>query len=116
MLRDGASIFAILEKIGMASQQVYSPKNYADADYKQLFLFQALLVRSKNLIWLAIVEIYGIKQSGVSVARLPTRLLGEPNVCVTVRITRVSQRETPDGDGDWEWFGSFEKTTMDVEG
>jgi hypothetical protein len=62
------------------------------------------------------VEIYGIKQSGVSVARLPTRLLGKPNVRVTVCITRVSQRETPDGDGGWEWFGSFEKTTMDVEG
>jgi hypothetical protein len=42
MLQDGASIFAILEKIGMASQQVYSPKNYADADYKQPFLFHKL--------------------------------------------------------------------------
>jgi hypothetical protein len=44
----------------------------------------ALLVRSKDLIWLAVVEIYGIKQSGISVARLPTRLLGEPNIHITV--------------------------------
>jgi hypothetical protein len=42
MLWDGTSIFAILEKIGMASWQVYSPKNYANADYKQLFLFHKL--------------------------------------------------------------------------
>ena len=76
----------------------------------------ALLVRSKDLIWLAVVEIYRIKQSGISVARLPMRLLGEPNIRITVRITRLSQRANPNDDGDWEWFGSFEKTTMDVEG
>ena len=76
----------------------------------------ALLVRSKEMIWLAVVEIYGIKQSGNSVTRLPTRLLGEPNIRITVRITCLSQRVTPNGDGDWEWFGSFEKMTTDVEG
>ena len=42
------------------------------------------VVRSKDLIWLAVVEIYRIKQSGISVARLPTRLLGEPNIHITV--------------------------------
>jgi hypothetical protein len=76
----------------------------------------ALLVRSKDLIWLAVVEIYGIKQGGISLARLPTRLLGEPNIQITVRITRLAQRATPNDDGDWEWFGSFEKATIDVEG
>jgi hypothetical protein len=51
----------------------------------------ALLVHSKEMIWLAVVEIYGIKQSRISVARLLARLLGEPNICITVRITCLSQ-------------------------
>jgi hypothetical protein len=76
----------------------------------------ALLVRSKDLIWLAVVQIYGIKQGGISIARLPTRLVGEPNIQITIRITHLAQRPTPNDDGDWEWFGSFEKATIDVEG
>jgi hypothetical protein len=55
----------------------------------------ALLIRSKVLIRLAVVEIYGIKQGGISPARLPTRLLDEPNIQITVRITRLAQRATP---------------------
>jgi hypothetical protein len=70
MLRDGASIFAILEKIGMASRQVYSPKNYADADYKQLFLFHKL--------------------GGRAVAELAHRTQGLPSIDATRRHIRTS--------------------------
>lgn len=38
----------------------------------------ALLLRSKDLIWLAVVEIYGIKQGGISLARLLTKLWASP--------------------------------------
>ncbi|KIM72426.1 hypothetical protein PILCRDRAFT_93467, partial [Piloderma croceum F 1598] len=43
------------------------------------------------------------------------KTLGEPNIQITVRITRLAQRATPNDDGDWEWFGSLEKATIDVE-
>jgi hypothetical protein len=69
MLQDGASIFAILEKIGMASRQVYSPKNYADADYKQLFLFHKL--------------------GGQAVAELAHRTQGLPSIDATRRHIRT---------------------------
>jgi hypothetical protein len=69
MLRDGASIFAILEKIGMTSRQVYSPKNYADANYKQLFLFHKL--------------------GGRAVAELAHRTQGLPSIDATRRHIRA---------------------------
>jgi hypothetical protein len=69
MIQDGASIFAILEKIGMASRQVYSPKNYVDADYKQLFLFHKL--------------------GGRAVAELAHRTQGLPSIDATRRHIRT---------------------------
>jgi hypothetical protein len=65
MIQDGASIFANLEKIGMASWQVYSPKNNVDADYKQLFHFHKL--------------------GGRAVAELAHRTQGLPSIDATRR-------------------------------
>lgn len=77
----------------------------------------AVLVRSKDFIWLAVAEIYGIKQGSTVLNHIPTRLLGDPNVRTTARIMCLSSRSgTPDNDGEWEWFGPFEKTTIEVEG
>jgi hypothetical protein len=42
MLTNGASIFAILEKIDMVCHQVYSPKGYSEVNYQKLFLFHKL--------------------------------------------------------------------------
>lgn len=76
----------------------------------------ALLVRSKDLVWLAIVEIYDIKQGGKPVDRLPARLLTEPNIRVTVQICHLRARAIPDDKGDWEWYKGFEKVSLEVEG
>jgi hypothetical protein len=40
----------------------------------------AFLVRSKDLIWLAIGEIVTIRQQSMAVDALPVRLLSEPNI------------------------------------
>lgn len=53
----------------MASRQVYSPKNYADADYKQLFLFHKL--------------------GGRAVAELAHRTQGLPSIDATRRHIRA---------------------------
>lgn len=77
----------------------------------------ALLVRSKGLVWLAIVKVYGIKQGTVTLDRLPVRLLLTSNIRLTVRIISVSSRKNAkDEMDDWEWFGCFEKSTFEVEG
>jgi len=69
MLANGASIFAILEKIDMACSQVYSPKNYSEVDYERLFLFHKL--------------------GGVAVAELAHRTLGLPSIETTRHHVRV---------------------------
>lgn len=76
----------------------------------------ALLVRSKELIWLAVVQIYGIKQNGVFIDYLPTRLITEPHIRLQLKVYRLKARANPDEKGDWEWFGGFEKGTVEVEG
>ena len=63
MLRNGASIFAVLKKVGMAACQVYSLKDYSDADYKQLYLFHKL--------------------GGVACAELAHRTQGLPSIDAT---------------------------------
>jgi hypothetical protein len=67
-IKNGASIFTILDKIGMACDQVYHPKNYSDAEYKQLFLFHKL--------------------GGVAVAELAHRTRGLPSIDATRRYIR----------------------------
>jgi hypothetical protein len=76
----------------------------------------ALLVRSKDLIWLAVAQITDIKQSGVSVDCLTRRLLTEPNVRVVVRVMRLRPRVIVGPEGDWEWFGWFESSSHEVDG
>ena len=63
MLRNEASIFAVLKKVGMAACQVYSPKDYSNADYKQLYLFHKL--------------------GGVTCAELAHRTQGLPSIDAT---------------------------------
>ena len=43
----------------------------------------AFLVRSKDLIWLAVGEIVTIRQSGKAVDILPVQTLAEPNIQLT---------------------------------
>lgn len=69
MIKDGASIFTILSKISMASNQLYSPKGYVDAEYKQLFLFHKL--------------------GGRAVAELAHRTHGLPSIDATRRYMRA---------------------------
>ena len=73
-LKNGGSIFAVLDKISKACTQVYHPKNYSDADYQQLFLFHKL--------------------GGVAVAELAHRTRGLPSIDATRRYIKP-QRLTP---------------------
>jgi hypothetical protein len=73
-LKNGRSIFTILDKISKACTQVYHPKNYSDADYQQLFLFHKL--------------------GGVTVAELAHRTRGLPSIDATQRYIKP-QRLTP---------------------
>jgi len=75
-----------------------------------------LLVCSKELIWLAAVQIYGIKRNGVFIDHIPTRLIMEPHIRLQLKVYRLKERANPDEKGDWEWFGGFEKGTVEVEG
>lgn len=83
----------------------------------------ATLVRSKNLIWLAVVQVVDIRLNNTGMQTLPTRLLGEPNVQIRVQVMRLAPVTQGDenGDGDWEWTGRFESlmgtnSTCEVEG
>jgi hypothetical protein len=75
----------------------------------------ALLLHSKDLIWLSIVEVIGIHHDGTEIEALPARLLSEPNVRVMVHIMHLAGLKDRD-EGDWEWTGGFESTTCCVEG
>ncbi|KIM80526.1 hypothetical protein PILCRDRAFT_822244 [Piloderma croceum F 1598] len=70
----------------------------------------ATLVRSKHLIWLAIVQIVDIRLDHIGIQSLPTRLLGQPNVQIRVQVMRLAPvRLGEENDyGDWEWTGRFE--------
>jgi hypothetical protein len=73
----------------------------------------ATLVRSKNLIWLAIVQVVDIWLDYIGLQSLPTRLLGQPNVQIRVQVMRLAPVKVGEenGDGDWEWTGRFEHLT-----
>jgi hypothetical protein len=73
----------------------------------------ATLLRSKNIIWLAIVQIVDIRLDNIGHQSLPTNLLGQPNVQIKVQLmclAPVKLGEEND-DGDWEWTGRFEDLT-----
>jgi hypothetical protein len=70
-LKNGGSIFTILDKISKACTQVYHPKNYSDADYQQLFLFHKL--------------------GGVTVAELAHCTRGLPSINATWRYIKPQQ-------------------------
>jgi hypothetical protein len=83
----------------------------------------ATLVRSKNLIWLAFVQIVDLRLNNAGMQSLPTRILGEPNVRVKVQIMSVSPvaQGCESEEGDWEWTGHFESlprttSTCEIEG
>jgi hypothetical protein len=63
--RNGSSIYAIMEKIDMATRQAYHPKGYSEKDFKRLFLFHKL--------------------GGAVVAELAHRTLGLPSIDATRR-------------------------------
>lgn len=75
----------------------------------------AFLVRSKDLIWLAIGEIVTIRQHGTAIDVLPARLLAEPNVRLTTRIMELACLSGNE-EGDWEWTGQFKRSTCDING
>jgi hypothetical protein len=75
----------------------------------------AFLVRSKDLIWLAIGEIVTIRQQSIPVDILPTQLLAEPNIRLTAQIMQLSCLSGND-EGDWEWTGQYKRYTCDLEG
>jgi hypothetical protein len=59
-LRNGAGVFGLLDKTNKASQLVYSPKGYKEADYQRAFL-----------IW---------KLGGCSAANIANHTLGVPSI------------------------------------
>jgi hypothetical protein len=71
----------------------------------------ALLVRSKDLMWLSVAQVVEIKCDGLAVQGISTRLFSEPNVKLKVQIMRlVALKETGQiVEGDWEWTGQFER-------
>jgi hypothetical protein len=75
----------------------------------------ALLLCSKDLIWLSIVEVIEIRRDSTEIEALPVRLLSEPNVRATVRSMCLKSLKDC-ADGDWEWTGAFEPVTCHVEG
>jgi hypothetical protein len=75
----------------------------------------AFLVRSKDLIWLAIGEIVTIRQQSMAVDALPVRLLSEPNIRLTTRIMELACISGNE-EGDWEWTGQFTRSTCDIDG
>lgn len=75
----------------------------------------AFLVRSKDLIWLAVGEIVTIRQSGKAVDILPVQTLAEPNIQLTTWIMQLVGLFGND-EGDWEWTGQFTRSTCDLEG
>ena len=63
------------------------------------------LICSKNLIWLAVVQILDIHMDHTGVQILPTWLLSEPNVLIWVQLmcsAPVLPGHESDA-GDWEW-------------
>ena len=83
----------------------------------------ATLVRSKDLVWLALTQIADLRHNNIAVQTLPTRLLSEPNVRVKVQIISIAPvvEGSENEDGDWEWTGHFEKlsgqnSTCEIDG
>ena len=73
----------------------------------------ATLVRSKNLIWLAVVQIVDIRLDHLGLQSLPTRLLGQPNIQLRVQLMCLAPVKLGEENenGDWEWTGRFESLT-----
>jgi hypothetical protein len=71
------------------------------------------LLRSKDLVWLALVLLVDLRLNNIAVQSLPTRLLNEPNVRVRVQVMSIAPvaEGSENEDGDWEWTGHFEKLT-----
>ncbi|KAF7968709.1 hypothetical protein HWV62_29672 [Athelia sp. TMB] len=75
-----------------------------------------LLVRTKDLIWLAITQIVAIKEHGAQIDQLPVRLVAEPHVRFTVRIMQLNARVAEDNEGDWESTGRCDTGSHEVDG
>jgi len=78
------------------------------------------LVRCQNKIFLAVVQVQGIRHKNIDLDAIPTVLLHEPNVSIHCQIMKIALRDCsqqPEGP-DWEWIGSFESNSSfcNVEG
>jgi hypothetical protein len=83
----------------------------------------AMLVRCKNLIWLAVVQIVDLQLDGSGAQELPTRLLDQSSTLrIKVQVMRLGPvQQDGNSEGDWEWIGRFETlpgttSTCNVEG
>lgn len=83
----------------------------------------ATLICSKNLIWLAVVQISDIRTDHTGIQSLPTHLLSEPNFLIQVQlmclVPVLPGQES--NTGDWEWTGHFESlagtiSTFEISG
>lgn len=75
-----------------------------------------ILVRVKDLIWLAVVQILAIKEHGTQIGQLPVGLLGQPHIRFTVRIMRFNSRVAEDNEGDWESTGQCDTGSHEIDG
>ena len=69
----------------------------------------ATLVQSKNLIWLAVIQIVDIQLDHLGLQSLPTRLLGQPNIQLRVQLMCLAPVKLGEDNenGDWEWTRCF---------
>jgi hypothetical protein len=72
----------------------------------------ATLIRSKNLIWLVVVQVVDIRLDHISLQSPPACLLGQPNVQIKVQVMHLAPVKLgEENDDDWEWTGCFECLT-----
>ena len=73
----------------------------------------ATLFHSKNLVWLAIIQLADLCLDNTAVQTLLVCLLSEPNVRVFVQVMAIAPvvEGSDDENGDWEWTGHFIKLT-----
>ena len=68
------------------------------------------LVRCNKQVFLAVVQITGIRHNATQVQTLPVKYLHKPNVHINGQIMKLALLDAshqPDGP-DWEWNGAFE--------
>jgi len=72
------------------------------------------LVRCNKQVFLAVVQITGIRHNAAQIQTLPVKYLHEPNVHINGQIMKLALLDAshqPDGP-DWEWNGAFEARSI----